>query len=195
MKHLGEPVVSEKFGQPLFTDIVSEDPETIRNTIQNVNVQQDTLSKSRALGSPKKSVSFSENDPVAPVTTTKVLNSSSSDSSSSSSSSSSSGDSDCEDKSCNLMTTATTTNVRKPKVFSGRSIQPVSANRIRVQTTDGSVYEADRFCPHKKVDLSTWGQVVGNTLICSKHNWKFSLDGTSIATKGRSINPCKVNDW
>ncbi|KAI9261317.1 hypothetical protein EDC94DRAFT_584965 [Helicostylum pulchrum] len=193
-KLLGEPVVSKDF-EPLFTGgVVSEDPETIRNTIQNLNVQNDTLTQSKGVNSTrKKSVSFSENDPVSVPITNKasVMNSSSSSSSSSSnSSSSSSSESECDDKSCNPLTTVT-----KPKVFTGRPIQPVSANRIRVKTTDGSVYEADRFCPHKKVDLSTWGQVVGNTLICSKHNWKFSLDGTSFATKGRTINPCKVNDW
>ncbi|KAI9025961.1 hypothetical protein CLU79DRAFT_803542 [Phycomyces nitens] len=79
------------------------------------------------------------------------------------------------------------------KVFSGRPIEPVNANRIRVHTTDG-VYECNRFCPHKGVDLVTWGNVLGKTLVCTKHNWKFDLEGNSTV-KGRSLDVCKVNDW
>lgn len=181
---LGEPVVS---GPIIKDDMVALDPETIRNTIQNIKaVQGDTTAQSKPDKKEKKdkkknkSVSFSKDG-------SDKMNDDSCSSSSSSSSSSSNSESECDDKSCKPVE-------MKPKVFTGRPIQAVSANRIRVQTTDG-VYEADRFCPHKKVDLSTWGQVVGNTLICSKHNWKFNLDNSSVGTKGRTINPCKVNDW
>ncbi|KAL0074465.1 hypothetical protein J3Q64DRAFT_1811798 [Phycomyces blakesleeanus] len=79
------------------------------------------------------------------------------------------------------------------KVFSGRPIEPVNGNRIRVKTTDG-VYECNRFCPHKGVDLVTWGNVLGNTLVCTKHNWRFNLEGNEMV-KGKSLNACKVNDW
>lgn len=179
---MGEPVLS---GPIIKDDAVALDPETIRNTIQNINaVQGDTAAQTKPDKKEKKgkknknkSVSFSEQG------STKMDGSSTS----SSSSSSSSSESECDDKSCKPAEI-------KPKVFTGRPIQAVSANRIRVQGADG-VYEADRFCPHKKVDLSTWGQVLGNTLICSKHNWKFDLNNDSVGTKGRSINPCKINDW
>jgi nitrite reductase/ring-hydroxylating ferredoxin subunit len=77
----------------------------------------------------------------------------------------------------------------------GRPIKAVSGNRIKVRAGDGSVYECDRYCPHKKVDLVSWGQVLGNTLVCTKHNWNFSLDGTGMNPKGRTLSPCQVNDW
>ncbi|KAG0174381.1 hypothetical protein DFQ30_004694, partial [Apophysomyces sp. BC1015] len=80
------------------------------------------------------------------------------------------------------------------RVFTGRPIKAVSTNRIRVRTGAGEVFECDRFCPHKGVDLSTWGQVVGNSLICTKHNWQFGLEG-GVGPKGRTVHPCKVNDW
>ncbi|KAI7865563.1 hypothetical protein BDF14DRAFT_1823221 [Spinellus fusiger] len=79
------------------------------------------------------------------------------------------------------------------KPSTGRAIEPVSANRIRVRTAQG-VYECNRFCPHKGVDLVTWGNVMGNILVCTKHNWKFGLDGQDMG-KGKNINACKVNDW
>ncbi|KAI8983715.1 hypothetical protein BDB01DRAFT_850389 [Pilobolus umbonatus] len=110
------------------------------------------------------------------------------DGSGSSSNSSSSSDSDINEKGGTEQVKNT------PKVFTGRPIKPIGPNRLRVHTQDGSVFECDRLCPHKKVDLSTWGQVVGHTLVCTKHNWKFDLD-TNGATKGRSVNACKVNEW
>lgn len=189
-KKLGEPVTNNDFllnhkgdeASELFTQggVISEDPETIRNTLQNLTLNGDHTSSPKEKKKKKtteKSVSFSENDPTT---------------SNSSSSSSSSSDSDCDEK-CTTNVQQITTN--KPKVFTGRPIKPVSANRIRVQTLNGNVYETDRFCPHKKVDLNTWGQVLGNSLICTKHNWNFPLEGGGFSTKGRNINPCKVNDW
>lgn len=206
---MGEPVgnggfiLSNNEAGPLFTDgVVSEDPETIRNTLQNLTVNGggDTIdNEKKTKKNRKKSVSFSENDPQpnGQVVAGKNGEACSSSSSSSSSSGSSSSDSDCDEKSCtnNVTTIATGGTTNKPKIFTGRPIKVVSANRIRVQTTDGSVYEADRFCPHKKVDLSTWGQVLGNQLICTKHNWNFNLDNSGFSSKGRNIHACKVNDW
>ncbi|ORY91081.1 hypothetical protein BCR43DRAFT_498480 [Syncephalastrum racemosum] len=110
----------------------------------------------------------------------------SSSSSSSSSSESSDSASEVEISKGTSQTTST---------FSGRPIQAVDNQRIRVRTASGAVYECDRFCPHKKVDLTAWGQVMGNTLICTKHNWKFSLEGGGSGPKGRTVHPCRVNDW
>jgi nitrite reductase/ring-hydroxylating ferredoxin subunit len=187
-RSLGEPVNTEQHfknrkGETMFTEgVVSEDPETIRNTIQNISIEdkkeQDMKLEIelKGTGERKKSVSFSEDDLITLPEEVKD----------DSSSSSSSSDSDCTDNK-----PAPTT--KQPKVFSGRPIKAVSGNRIRVLTKDGSVYETDRYCPHKKVDLATWGQILGNQLVCTKHNWNFNLDG--LGTKGRNINPCKVNDW
>ncbi|EPB85954.1 hypothetical protein HMPREF1544_07286 [Mucor circinelloides 1006PhL] len=214
MKNLGVPITNGSFAlsdgrdeKPLFTEgVVSEDPETIRNTIQNLKVDttiEEPLSPTSP-GGRKKSVSFSELDPVTvggtpsmrqQMTNGNGLNTTSS--SSSSSSSDSSSDSDCDEKKSKQQQQQPEQPAlqKKPKVFTGRPIKAVSSNRIRIQTNDGDVFEADRFCPHKKVDLVSWGQVVGRSLICTKHNWNFSLDTGFAAKGGRSINPCKVNDW
>ncbi|KAG1058824.1 hypothetical protein G6F42_028525 [Rhizopus arrhizus] len=74
MKNLGVPITNGSFAlsdgrdeKPLFTEgVVSEDPETIRNTIQNLKVDttiEEPLSPTSP-GGRKKSVSFSELDPV-----------------------------------------------------------------------------------------------------------------------------------
>jgi nitrite reductase/ring-hydroxylating ferredoxin subunit len=93
-----------------------------------------------------------------------------------------------------VSTTKTMTDDNK-KVFTGRPIKAIEGNRIRVRTSDGDVFEADRYCPHKKVDLISYGQISGRNLICTKHNWSFSLDSGGATKKGKNINACKVNDW
>ncbi|CEP15099.1 hypothetical protein [Parasitella parasitica] len=211
MKNLGSPITTGSFPlsdsrneKPFFTEgVVSEDPETIRNTIQNLKVDT-TMDEPMLPSSPssrKKSVSFSELDPISvgtPPITQQMMNGdeSSTSSSSSSSSSSSCSDSEYDEKNAEQQMQQQQQPVqKKPKVFTGRPIKAVGGNRIRVRTSDGDVFEADQYCPHKKVDLVSYGQVVGRTLICTKHNWKFSLDTGFAAKGGRSINPCKVNDW
>ncbi|KAI8645645.1 hypothetical protein BD408DRAFT_338317 [Parasitella parasitica] len=198
IKSLGSPISTGSFPlsdgrdeKPLFAEgVVSEDPETIRNTIQNLKVDTaiDEPMSPSSPSSKKKSVSFSELDPInvgTPPIIQQVMNGDEPNTSSSSSSSSSSSNSSCSDSEFQ----------KKPKVFTGRPIKSVGGNRIRVRTNDGDIFEADQYCPHKKVDLLSYGQVVGRTLICTKHNWKFSLDTGFAAKGGRSINPCKVNDW
>lgn len=199
---VGEPVTPTRIGggYPVSEgsllslandEALSQDPETIRNTIRNGSIDAGFTSDLRkepeaSSSSPKKSVSFSNEALVLEASTEsaeKNNSTSSSGSSDSSSSESSSSDSDKEEA-----------KATQP-VFSGRPIKPVSNNRIRVRTSSGQVYECDRFCPHKGVDLSTWGQVLGNTLVCTKHNWSFGLDGPGIGSKGRTVHPCKVNDW
>lgn len=76
-----------------------------------------------------------------------------------------------------------------------RSIQPVSATRIRVTTASGTTFECDRKCPHKGVDLASWGTLLGNTLVCTKHSWAFNLENQGTCRNGRGVNACRVNDW
>ncbi|KAI9315384.1 hypothetical protein BX666DRAFT_397076 [Dichotomocladium elegans] len=94
-----------------------------------------------------------------------------------------------------VVPTADLTTKQQPSVFTGRPIKPVGHNKIHVRTAAGEIYECDRFCPHKGVDLASWGQVMGNSLICTKHNWEFSLQEGVVGPKGRTIHPCRVNDW
>jgi nitrite reductase/ring-hydroxylating ferredoxin subunit len=211
-KKMGEPVV---FGgrdelalasntDPLLAsspdvmkDVLSEDPETIRNTIRNgsIDVGKEESLEELALQQggdqhhhSKKSVSFSGADNNNGNNKKKASKAcdSTDDSSSSSSSSSSSED--------DAMVTKRSSYSSSASSFGLRPIKPVGHNRIQVKTATGDVYECDRYCPHKGVDLSTWGQVLGNTLVCTKHNWRFGLDG-GAGNKGRNIHPCKVNDW
>ncbi|KAI9297621.1 hypothetical protein K502DRAFT_300703 [Neoconidiobolus thromboides FSU 785] len=82
-----------------------------------------------------------------------------------------------------------------------QSIKPLSivpdGNMIKVAAADGTIYQTNRYCPHKKVDLVTKGRVSGNTLVCTKHNWIFDLkNGGSCTNKpGNSIRACQLNDW
>ncbi|KAI8074547.1 hypothetical protein BC940DRAFT_288503 [Gongronella butleri] len=197
----------------IMDDVLSQDPETIRNTIRNGSVdlgkdfdEGDVQSppmhpadSSDDASKPKKTVSFSSHDGMIPrsngTTTGGTLVDSSDESSTSSSSSSSSDDDESTMKNKKTKEVNASSSSSGPKTFGARPIQAVSANRIRVKTATGDVYECDRFCPHKGVDLTTWGQVIGNTLVCSKHDWRFNLAGNGMGNKGRTVHPCKVNDW
>ena len=43
-------------------------------------------------------------------------------------------------------------------------------------------YTIERYCPHRKADLSVFGEVDGSTLTCTLHGWKFDLE------TGRCLN-------
>ncbi|ORZ25156.1 hypothetical protein BCR42DRAFT_444959 [Absidia repens] len=190
----------------VMKDVLSDDPETIRNTIRNGSIDMGkedmelpTTNLHHDPQQQKKSVSFSSKNGIIPqqqqpsngMTEKTLLFDSSDDTSSSSSSNNSDEDH----------------NVKKHKLqkqqqqqkdtssFGLRPIKPAGVNRIQVKTASGQIYECDRFCPHKGVDLATWGQVLGDTVVCTKHNWRFSLDGNGLGSNGRSIHPCKLNDW
>ncbi|ORX49920.1 hypothetical protein DM01DRAFT_1338052 [Hesseltinella vesiculosa] len=182
--------------EDILADVLSDDPETIRNTINNGSMDlgkglpDEDADATHASDRPKKTVSFSEQDATIPCPDKSkpavVLEDSSDESSTTSSSSS--DEASVRPKKAKDKPSAPTNGFS-----STRPIQVVTPNRIRVKTGSGTVYECDRFCPHKGVDLATWGQVIGNTLVCSKHNWRFNLTGAS--TNGRSVHPCQVNDW
>ena len=97
-------------------------------------------------------------------------------------------------------------------------------DRLRIRTPDGKAYEVDRWCPHAKSDLASRvrneitsyyelfsgclnkfliplflnlkGVVLGSKLVCTKHNWTFSLDqGGKCTSADATINACLINDW
>jgi UDP-MurNAc hydroxylase len=38
-----------------------------------------------------------------------------------------------------------------------------------------------RYCPHRKADLSEFGVIEGDHVVCTLHGWKFQLsDGTCL---------------
>ncbi|ORY91067.1 hypothetical protein BCR43DRAFT_498450 [Syncephalastrum racemosum] len=208
---LGEPVIPMTLPPSSMMDLeddVSQDPETVRNTIRNgsidvgksemlthplsngTNGSQNSSSSSKL---PKKSVSFDDHtEEITDADTKKGIPSSDSSMMSSSSddtTASSDNDSGERDRA------RTAFAQQRPFIHSTRPIQPINNRRIRVRTASGTTYECDRLCPHKGVDLSAWGQVRGNTLVCTKHNWTFPLESGGIGPSGRSVNPCQVNDW
>ncbi|CAO3649640.1 unnamed protein product [Cunninghamella blakesleeana] len=210
----------------MIDEVLSEDIETIRNTIRNGSIdlgkeesllsqdQQHTTTNDR-----KKSVSFSNKDGTIPTMDDNKKDNKKkekkekkkkdekqemeeSSCSSSSSSSSSSDDSSCDDDEAAVPTTppsftngkSPSSSLNKDASFGLRPIKAISGSRIQVKTSSGEIFECDRHCPHKGVDLTTWGQVLGNTLVCTKHNWRFNLEGNGMGPKGRNLHPCKVND-
>ena len=55
-------------------------------------------------------------------------------------------------------------------------------------------YVMQRKCPHRQADLSVFGQVNGEELICSLHGWRFSLiDGKCLNAEDRPLRVRKRN--
>lgn len=49
-------------------------------------------------------------------------------------------------------------------------------------------YVMQRKCPHRQADLSVFGEIDGNTLICSLHGWRFDLtDGRCLNAENRPL--------
>ncbi|KAH8548603.1 hypothetical protein BGW37DRAFT_505578 [Umbelopsis sp. PMI_123] len=185
--------------------VTSDDPATIRNTLQNSSTslsgangilasESDTVLSPRSMS--HKIVSF-DNEPAIIETKEResvkegakaAKSSDTSDSSDTETSSESTSDDDRPlTRVPEVSTSKPTTPYRKIKA---------SGNKVHVMTSSGQAYECDRYCPHKGVDLVTWGQVVGNNIICTKHNWSFALDRGGTSNKAsRSLHACKINDW
>jgi len=88
------------------------------------------------------------------------------------------------------------TSLGSTPTVSQRPTKQVMGNRLRIRAVNGQAYEVDRWCPHKNQDLASRGVVVGSTLICTKHDWEFSLDqGGKCTRHGATINACPINDW
>ncbi len=43
-------------------------------------------------------------------------------------------------------------------------------------------YVMERYCPHRRADLSIFGEVDGNVLTCALHGWQFDLDTGACLT-------------
>ncbi|KAI9155842.1 hypothetical protein H9P43_008952 [Blastocladiella emersonii ATCC 22665] len=102
---------------------------------------------------------------------------------------------------------ATTTDAALPDTAAGaaksKPVPPpsvlglVPGNPNRVRVSDGNrVYEADRYCPHKRYDMLK-GDVRGSLFNCPKHNWDFDLarGGACVGRAGKSLNCAVAADW
>ncbi|KAG2180164.1 hypothetical protein INT43_003953, partial [Umbelopsis isabellina] len=196
---LGDKVISSEKSEDVPYGVTSDDPTTLRNTLQNSSTSLTGANGVQGNGedeelSPKspseKMVSFDSQPSIIDHTSKKeVFESDSSNSSDSDSMSESSSSDD------NKPLTRVSDNSAVRTTMPLRKIKAVGS-KIHVLTTSGQAYECERYCPHKGVDLVTWGQVVGNSLVCTKHNWNFALDKGGANNKGsKSLHACKINDW
>ena len=50
-------------------------------------------------------------------------------------------------------------------------------------------YVVERYCPHRKADLSVFGECDGTTLVCTLHGWKFDLEtGRCLTAADRALS-------
>lgn len=50
-------------------------------------------------------------------------------------------------------------------------------------------YVMQRYCPHRKADLSEFGVIEGDHVVCTLHGWKFQLsDGACLNADDRQLS-------
>jgi len=50
-------------------------------------------------------------------------------------------------------------------------------------------FTLERYCPHRKADLSVFGQLDGDEIICTLHGWRFKTeDGRCVTADDRRLN-------
>jgi UDP-MurNAc hydroxylase len=55
-------------------------------------------------------------------------------------------------------------------------------------------FTLERYCPHRKADLSVFGKLEGDEVVCTLHGWRFrTSDGRCVTTDDRrlQIRPTK----
>ena len=54
-------------------------------------------------------------------------------------------------------------------------------------------YVMQRKCPHRQADLSVFGEINGEELVCSLHGWRFNLnDGQCLNAEDRPLRVRKI---
>jgi UDP-MurNAc hydroxylase len=52
----------------------------------------------------------------------------------------------------------------------------------------------ERYCPHRKADLSVFGEREGDVLVCTLHGWKFDLEtGRCLTAADRALKVRRVD--
>jgi UDP-MurNAc hydroxylase len=64
--------------------------------------------------------------------------------------------------------------------------------KIAPPTSDEEIeldgYVVERYCPHRKADLATFGEIEGGVLTCTLHGWQFDLgSGRCLTASDRSL--------
>ena len=65
---------------------------------------------------------------------------------------------------------------------------------VAFRTEDGKASVFDAHCPHVGAHLGHGGTVIGSTLQCPFHGWRFSGDGTCAAIPYSDKIPATAND-
>ena len=49
-------------------------------------------------------------------------------------------------------------------------------------------FTLERYCPHRKADLSTFGALEGDEIVCTLHGWRFrTSDGRCVTADDRQL--------
>lgn len=68
--------------------------------------------------------------------------------------------------------------IRRAESEARRKLDPLEpTEEIRIGD-----YIMERACPHRQADLSVFGEIEGNVLVCTLHGWRFDLDSGECLT-------------
>ena len=49
-------------------------------------------------------------------------------------------------------------------------------------------FTLERYCPHRKADLSVFGRLEGDEVVCTLHGWRFrTSDGRCVTAEDRKL--------
>jgi UDP-MurNAc hydroxylase len=80
--------------------------------------------------------------------------------------------------------------MQRAEVEAVRRIQPAPlSEEIRIGD-----YLVERYCPHRRADLSVFGECDGDVLVCTLHGWKFDLTtGRCLTAEDRALSVRRVD--
>jgi UDP-MurNAc hydroxylase len=62
-------------------------------------------------------------------------------------------------------------------------VQPSPSEQIQLGD-----FTLERYCPHRKADLSVFGRIEGDEVVCTLHGWRFrTSDGRCVTTEDRTL--------
>jgi UDP-MurNAc hydroxylase len=75
--------------------------------------------------------------------------------------------------------------MRRAEAEARQKLSPPTDTTEEIQL-DGYVME--RWCPHRRADLSVFGQIDGTELVCTLHGWRFDLEsGRCLTAEDRRL--------
>ncbi len=75
--------------------------------------------------------------------------------------------------------------IRRAEAEAERRLSPQLENKEEIELGD---YVIQRQCPHRQADLSVFGEIHGDQLVCTMHGWRFNLaDGSCLNAQDRHL--------